>query len=196
MHVGRDPERPEEPHELHYASRAPQRAAFLDEITQSFAHRTTFHFSGEAGSRIDVSAVLAGASREDHIYCCGPAGLVDSVVATALAGGWPSDHIHVERFTAEAPTFEGSTAFDVTARRTGMTLTVAADQTLLQALLDAGIDLPYSCESGFCGTCVTPLIDGEADHRDVFLTAEEKCANDRITVCCSRAKSGHLVLDV
>ena len=87
-------------------------------------------------------------------------------------------------------------AFEVQLGRDGRVITVPADKSVLHALQDAGIDLPCSCEQGICGTCVTPVLDGEPDHRDMFLTPDEQDQNDQFTPCCSRAKSALLVLDL
>jgi vanillate O-demethylase ferredoxin subunit len=69
-------------------------------------------------------------------------------------------------------------------------------QTIYQALAEVGIDIEISCEQGVCGTCLCDVLEGEPDHRDVYLTADEKAANDTILVCCSRSKSPRLVLDI
>ena len=63
-------------------------------------------------------------------------------------------------------------------------------------LRDIGVEIPVSCEQGICGTCLTRVLEGEPDHRDLFLTEDEQAANDQFTPCCSRAKSARLVLDI
>jgi vanillate O-demethylase ferredoxin subunit len=65
-----------------------------------------------------------------------------------------------------------------------------------QVLLENGIDLPLSCEAGICGTCLTRVLEGEPDHRDMFMTPAEQALNDQFTPCCSRSKSPRLVLDL
>ncbi|WP_157791387.1 2Fe-2S iron-sulfur cluster-binding protein, partial [Yersinia pestis] len=47
-----------------------------------------------------------------------------------------------------------------------------------------------------CGTCETAILEGEADHRDRYLTDEEKKSQKSILICCSRAKGARLVLDL
>jgi vanillate monooxygenase ferredoxin subunit len=89
-----------------------------------------------------------------------------------------------------------NTSFIVKIASTGAQITVAADQTVVQALACAGIDRPTSCEQGICGTCVTGIKEGIPDHRDMYLTGEEQNANDQFTPCCSRSKSSILVLDL
>jgi vanillate O-demethylase ferredoxin subunit len=88
------------------------------------------------------------------------------------------------------------TAFIVKLASSGQEIPVAADQTVLDALHGAGLDVPVSCGQGICGTCLTRVVEGTPDHRDMYLTAEEQDANDQFTPCCSRAKSATLVLDL
>ena len=87
-------------------------------------------------------------------------------------------------------------AFQVKIASSGEIIEIAAEQSIVEALEAHGIDITVSCEQGICGTCLTPLIEGTPDHRDVFMTDEEHAANDMITLCCSRAKSDILVLDL
>lgn len=88
------------------------------------------------------------------------------------------------------------TAFFVKLASSGQEIPVAADQTVLDALHGAGLDVPVSCGQGICGTCLTRVVEGTPDHRDMYLTPEEQDANDQFTPCCSRAKSATLVLDL
>ena len=111
----------------------------------------------------------------------------------AKARGYADDHVHKEYFNAEVDV-SGDT-FVVEARRSGKTVTVPADRSIADALADIGIDLPLSCEQGVCGTCLTDVIEGVPDHRDMYQTDQEKASNRQITPCCSRAKSAKLVLD-
>ena len=88
------------------------------------------------------------------------------------------------------------TAFEVRLQRSGRRISVAADQSVIAALASAGVTVETSCEQGICGTCLTPVLEGEPDHRDMFLTPDEQDKNDQFTPCCSRAKSALLVLDL
>ncbi len=88
------------------------------------------------------------------------------------------------------------TAFEVRLQRSGRVISVAADQSVIAALSVAGITIETSCEQGICGTCLTPVLEGKPDHRDMFLTPDEQDKNDQFTPCCSRAKSALLVLDL
>ncbi len=116
------------------------------------------------------------------------------VIGEALGRGYADDHIHREYFQVEVDSSGAS--FEVVAARSGKSVQVAEGQSILEALADVGIKIEISCEQGICGTCLCDVLEGEPDHRDVYLTDDEKAANDQILVCCSRAKSPKLVLDI
>ncbi|MGZ3275651.1 MAG: PDR/VanB family oxidoreductase, partial [Caulobacteraceae bacterium] len=188
-----------EPFELHYAARSPERAPFLERIGASaFADRAKVYFSeGPDASRLDLEAVLADPAPGSHLYVCGPARLIEAAMAAAEARGWPGSRVHREYFAppereAQAP----SEAFEVEIASSGQVLAVPADKTVTQVLAEHGIEVATSCEQGVCGTCVTRVLEGVPDHRDFFLTAQEQAANDQITLCCSRARTSRLVLDL
>ncbi|MEE1818460.1 PDR/VanB family oxidoreductase [Streptomyces sp. SP18ES09] len=125
---------------------------------------------------------------ETAVYCCGPDGLMEAVASAMPEGRAP----RLERFSAVAPT--GGTAFEVELRRSGRTVTVAADQTLLAAVREELPGIMYSCRQGFCGTCRQPVLEGEIDHRDELLTDEER--NGSMLICVSRCAGKRLVLDL
>ena len=87
-------------------------------------------------------------------------------------------------------------SFEVHLQKSGQTLKVGKEQSILNALQDAGYEVPFSCSQGVCGTCLTRVIEGVPDHKDSYLTPEEQAANDQFTPCCSRAKTARLVLDL
>lgn len=184
--------------ELHYCTRSRERTAFMSRLADAtFADRVHHHFDdGDDTQRCDIEAVLKAQPPGTHLYTCGPKGFMDAVLASARALGWPESNIHYEYFAGAPVEHEGDVAFDVRLERTGKTVRVAADQSVAQALAAAGVDVPVSCEQGVCGTCLTRVIDGTPDHRDMFLTDAERAANDQFTPCCSRAKGPLLVLDL
>jgi vanillate O-demethylase ferredoxin subunit len=91
---------------------------------------------------------------------------------------------------------ESDGSFDLKIASTGQVIHVPKDKTTLQAMLDSGLDIPFSCENGICGTCLTAVVEGEPEHKDQFLTEAEHAANDIFTPCCSRSKSRILVVDI
>ncbi|RZJ61997.1 MAG: oxidoreductase [Acidovorax sp.] len=183
---------------LHYCTRSAERTAFAGEITASpMAPHVHFHFdAGAPEQKLDLAAVLAAPGVDQRVYVCGPAGFIDHVVATAQAMGWPQDRIHLEYFAAPAQDTSGDEGFEVRIASTGKTYAIAPDVSIVEALRGQGIDIMTSCEQGVCGTCITRVLEGEVDHRDMYLTDEEKASNEQFMPCCSRARSKLLVLDL
>ena len=181
---------------LWYAGRSRTAMAFHAEIgSAAFAGLATIHADDEAGGPLDLSAVLAKPERDEHLYVCGPAGLIAATLALAVANGWPANTIHREAFSA--PTDSAvDTAFTVHLARSGRRFEVPADRSVLDVLRDGGVELDYSCEQGVCGSCLLSVLHGEPDHRDMVLSDEERAANDQFTPCCSRSYSRELVLDL
>lgn len=181
--------------ELHYAASCDERMAFRADIEASaWAGAARLHIGD---GRLDVEQLLAGAAADAHVYVCGPKRLIDAVVTAAQRLGWASERVHREFFAGvEAPAPGQDGAFEIELARSGRIIRVAADCTAAQALIAAGVPLLTSCEKGVCGTCLTPVLSGEPDHRDLYLTPEEQAANDQFTPCCSRSHSPRLVLDL
>ncbi|KQY72497.1 MULTISPECIES: PDR/VanB family oxidoreductase [Ensifer] len=179
--------------ELHYCTRSRSVTAFLDILEAvPFFDRIRFHHDDE--KTCFVPATLPRPTPETHLYVCGPQGFMDWLIGAAQSAGYASDHIHREYFGANVDLTGGS--FEVEARASGISVTVGPGDTIAKALAKVGIDVEVKCEEGVCGTCLTEIIEGVADHRDMFLTDEEKAQNAEMTVCCSRAKSRKLVLNI
>lgn len=156
-----------------------------------------FHFDdGPASQILNVRAALGAPSAGTHLYICGPAGYINHVLQSAQGMGWPAEQIHLEYFSAAPQDKTGDGSFQVKIASSGTVYDVPADQSVTQALQKHGIDILTSCEQGVCGTCITRVLEGECDHRDMYFTDEERAKNDQFTPCCSRAKSALLVLDL
>ncbi|MBD9462777.1 PDR/VanB family oxidoreductase [Pseudomonas sp. Pdm06] len=186
------------PFELHYCGRSAQRMAFIEHIRHSaFADCVHVHVDdGEDAQRLDSARVLSAPASDHHLYVCGPTGFMEHVLGTAREQGWAEAQLHREYFSAAAvPTGEAG-CFEVQLASTGQCFHVPAALSVAQVLLEAGIDIPLSCEQGICGTCITRVLEGEPEHRDMFLTDAERARNDQFTPCCSRARSARLVLDL
>lgn len=186
---------------LHYCTRSLARTAFGQRIAAaSYAPRVHLHLDdGDAGQALDLQAVLATPDPDTHLYVCGPGGYIDYVINTARSLGWPAQSLHVEYFTAAPSAAQDRAdddAFDVRIASTGQVIPVAPGQSVVAALSEQGFEIPLSCEQGFCGTCVTGVLEGTPDHRDIYFTDEERARNDQFTPCCSRSKSKLLVLDL
>ncbi len=190
--------------EFHYAGRTKPRMAFLKRIeASSFADKVRFYPGDETGQKLDVKAALGkrglfgGVPRDVHLYVCGPAGFMDWVLKTASDNRWPEAQLHREYFSPAAlPEDAAATEFEVQIASTGQVYLIPAHLPITKALRLHGIDIPTSCEEGICGTCLTRVLDGVPDHRDLVLSAREKARNDQMTLCCSRSKSPRLVLDL
>jgi vanillate O-demethylase ferredoxin subunit len=154
------------------------------------------HIDDEAATHCNLLSALAQSDLAHHVYVCGPQGFMDFVIQTAQQQSWPETHIHKEHFSA--PTIDTSEdgSFNIKVQKTGQLIHVAQDQTAVQALEAAGVSIPVSCEQGICGTCLVKVLEGEIDHRDMYLTEEEQAAQDQFTPCCSRAKSKMLIIDL
>jgi vanillate monooxygenase ferredoxin subunit len=184
--------------ELHYCSREPGRMAFRERLAEpGLAEHTRCYFDSEgADSRIDLAGVLAKPAAGTHVYVCGPAGFIDAALAAAANAGWPAENVHREYF-GQAPSVESAGgAFQVTLASSQRVIDVPAGTSIVEALRAGGVELPVSCEQGVCGTCLTRVLAGEPDHRDVYLTDEERAANDQLLPCCSRSRTPMLVLDL
>jgi len=183
---------------LLYSTRSAERAAFLERLSASpFAPRVRVHRDdGPADQKLDIAAAVAARSNGTHLYVCGPAGFMDAVLGAARAAGWDEAALHREYFAGGVTKSGDDGAFEVQIVSSGAVIRVAADQTVAAALAAAGVDVPLSCEQGFCGTCLTRVIAGVPDDRDLYLTDDERARGDQFTPCCSRAKSPRLVLDL
>jgi len=160
---------------------------------------TKFNFSNDTqSSRLSVKDYLKSKSTHMPIYVCGPQRFIDDVIESALALGWNDTLINREYFSIDKSSLESDEdkAFDVEIKSTGQIIHVPADETILTTLEDSGIFLPVACEEGVCGTCVTKVLEGDVEHRDVFLNEEERADGALMTPCCSRAKGTKLVLDL
>ncbi|MEO7128774.1 MAG: PDR/VanB family oxidoreductase [Rhodoferax sp.] len=183
---------------LHYCTRSAQRTAFREYIAASrFSAQVQFHFdAGLPAQKMDLEAILAAPALDTQIYVCGPGGFIDYVVDTAKAMGWPTHQIHLEYFSGAVQDTSGDGSFEVRIASTGKSYAIAPDKTIIQVLKDNGIEILTSCEQGVCGTCITRVLEGEPDHRDMYFTDEEHAKNDQFTPCCSRSRSPALVLDL
>lgn len=181
--------------ELHYCTRSKGAGAFEQELVEAFGDRVVFHYDDQAKSQLfSPQATFYPVDANTHIYVCGPTGFMDWVIDSAKEIGYPSKQIHSEYFSAEVDT--SGESFEVYCQQSDITVNVGSDDTIAKALIKAGIKVNMSCEEGVCGTCITDVLEGEPDHRDHFLTDEEKEDNDQIALCCSRAKCKRLVIDI
>lgn len=185
--------------DMHYCVRSRDRAAFFQRIEQSrFSPRVRFHYDdGPPEQKLDIPALLGTSQPRTHVYVCGPKGFMEAVLGTARECGWPEEQLHYEFFASDAAApRQDDGSFQVKLASSGRVIPVGAEQSVTQALAVAGVEVLTSCEQGVCGTCVTRILDGIPDHRDMYFTPQEQAANDQFTPCCSRSKTPLLVLDL
>jgi ferredoxin-NADP reductase len=177
---------------LYYSCRSRPDMAFREELEKY--EQVHLHCDDESGGKfLDMAAIAAEAPKNAHLYCCGPLPMLKAF--EAATADWPRKQIHVEYF---APKQEPAKAggFVVELAKSGQEFIIPEGKTILQVLLDAGIYVDYSCELGICGLCQTPLVSGTPEHRDAFLTDEQKAANDTVMICCAGSLSDRLLLDL
>jgi ferredoxin-NADP reductase len=183
--------------ELIYCARSPKDAAFREAIEVAGGKagaKVTFNYDGVPGGKLlDLKATIAAVAPGTHIYCCGPLPMLEAFEAATK--DLPSERVHVEYFTAkDAPAAEGG--YTVVLAKSGKSFQIAPGKTILETLLDAGINVASSCLEGVCGTCETKVLEGIPDHRDVVLTDSERKASKTMMICCSGSKTDKLVLDL
>ncbi|EHP41572.1 ferredoxin [Cupriavidus basilensis OR16] len=184
--------------EMHYCGRTLSRMAFVERLqTESFRDQVQVHIDDAAPEQqLDARSAIGAPSPDKHLYVCGPAGFMNHILQAAAELGWNEEHLHREYFAAGPIDHTGDSPFEIEIKSSGKVIRVAADQSAAHALLDAGFDLPLSCEQGVCGTCMTKVLSGTPDHRDLYLTSEEHERNDCFMPCCSRAKTTRLLVDL
>ena len=182
-------------YQLHYCGRSRTSMAFLDALAAMHGQRLHVH-AREDGVRADFKALLQAPDASSQIYACGPQPLLDALIDYTVS--WPQDALRVEHFHSKAGATNVSEwrPFTAELRDSGLTLKVRADQTLLDALRQANIDVQSDCQEGLCGSCEVRVIEGDIDHSDSVLTRSERLANDRMMTCCSRARGERLVVDL
>ncbi|MET0693071.1 MAG: PDR/VanB family oxidoreductase [Propionibacteriaceae bacterium] len=179
---------------LIYAGRARPRMAFATDLADRYGERLRVHVSGEQ-TRLDVLLTIASLPPEAHLYACGPNGLI-----AAIETAWdprPTSQLHVEHFEAKEfgpPVWQAP--FELELALTGVTVEVPLERTVLDAVEEQGVLVVSSCRKGTCGTCETPVLEGDIEHRDSVLTPDEQDAADTMMICVSRAAGPRLVLDL
>lgn len=183
--------------ELLYLARTRRSAAFLDEL-EALKVPMTLHLDDERGGPPDLMRLLARfrSARDVHLYACGPGAMLDAFERTCAELGLPN--IHVERFSAvvQPPSGDAQGAFTVELARSDRTFSIKAGKSILDTLLEAGLDIEHSCFDGVCGACETRVLAGEPDHRDSVLSPGERAANKTMMICVSGAKGASLRLDL
>ncbi|WP_405957357.1 PDR/VanB family oxidoreductase [Streptomyces phaeochromogenes] len=177
---------------LLYGGRTRNSMAFAEELSL-YGDKVRVAPQDESGL-LDLAAELGTPQSDTLVYCCGPGPLLDAVEERCEA--WPKGSLHVERFQPKVQETGADTEFEVVLERSGHTLTVPADVSVLDTVRSAGVEVLFSCTEGTCGTCETDVLEGTPDHRDSVLTDEEREAGETMLICVSRCRGKRLVLDL
>lgn len=177
-----------------YAGRNRDSMAYHDELGRIAADAAVFHYS-DGGGLLDLLKLLREQQNGTTVYVCGPEALISATHAAGQALGWSADRVRSEAFGAGRS--EDSHAFDVRLLRSGRVVRVSEDASILDALNAAGVPVLWDCRRGECGLCPLPVVysDGPLQHRDRYLTDDEKAAGDTMCICVSRTKGREIVLD-
>lgn len=186
---------------LYYAVRNRQRAAFYEYLSNVEQKQNIhFHFNDENEALLDLDQIVQSATANEHIYCCGPNPLMLALKDTAAHMG---DRVHFEWFSA--PTIaathhqEGDAQgsdFTVKLAQSGHEIIVRSEQSILEAIEEQGIEIPFSCRAGICRACECKVLNGEPEHLDAILSESEKQSNQSMLICVSRSRSKVLELDI
>jgi ferredoxin-NADP reductase len=182
---------------LLYGGRTKASMAFADELAERYPERVTVWPQDERGL-LDLASLLKGPEDNTLVYSCGPEPLLAAVEEQCAR--WPAGTLHIERFAAKAPSAEQAAEaldqFEVVCQRSGITLEITANKSILETLEEADVPIMASCYEGVCGTCEARVLEGIPDHRDSMLTEPEKAAGEVMLVCVSRSRTERLVLDL
>jgi len=179
---------------LHYAVRSRAEATYVDDLECKLG--VALHvYSADRRHRLDLAQVMNQAAVDAVFYVCGPERLIDAARIAARSSKIADDRIRFERF-APAPVAASNRAVTVTLKRSGKRIAVAAEQSILDAALDAGVATPSGCHSGTCGTCRVKVLEGEPEHRDLALSEAERSPGNWMCICVSRANGAELTLDL
>lgn len=180
-------------YEIHFAGRSRATMPFLERVERD--HGTCLQlYCGDEGKRMKLSELIGALGNNCQVYGCGPERLLDEL--EQLSANWPDQVLHIEHFSTTDTLLDPKNehGFNVVLKDSGLTLEIRSDQTLFQALSDAGIDINCDCQEGLCGSCEAQVVEGEIDHRDKVLSKAERAEGMRMMTCCSRAKNKSITL--
>lgn len=179
---------------LHYAGRDRAQMALVDEL-ESFAGDNLQLHLDQQDSQLDIQVIVQSMQADQHLYVCGPAGLLDAVLAMTKQQGIPAGRVHFELFNNPAARADAG-SFQVRLAQSGKTYEIPPDKSILEVLQEQGEDPLCDCCRGECGVCQVGVLEGEPDHRDYVLSDAEKAEGKLMQICVSRSKSAVLVLDL
>jgi ferredoxin-NADP reductase len=185
-----------------YAARRRADFAYLPQIRALAGETLALHADDEAGHVLDVPGLLAALPPGTEVHVCGPRPMLAAATETATRLGWPDGRLCFERFYSlgeaddVAPAGAGDGSFEVEIASSGQVFTVPPDKSIVQVLVEAGVDPLHDCMRGECGVCQVGVVAGTPDHRDSILSESERAAGKVMQICISRSRSPRLKLDL
>lgn len=179
--------------ELWASARSASRLAYLEELRNLAGQRLRLHFDDEQGGPMNLAEQLQS-QRWDAVYGCGPAPMLDDLAAATVQ--WTSGSVRMERFKGVEESGGDRHAFELVLQGCGLSTTVSEHESVLEAIERLGVDYPWSCREGICGTCEAPVLAGSVQHLDYVLSPDERAEQQRMMVCVSRCAGERLVLDI
>nr|CDQ34078.1 Toluene-4-sulfonate monooxygenase system reductase subunit TsaB1 [Virgibacillus halodenitrificans] len=178
-----------------YVGRSREAMAYVEEAEALGGDAVTVHDATALEGRPNLDALLAQQPTNTTAYVCGPPALIDGTRQAAQRLGWAPERVRHEIFNAAHKAEDHAVTVQT---RSGTQIPVSPGHTLLEALEAAGAETFSDCRRGECGLCITPVssVDTDIDHRDRFLTPDQKRSNRQIALCCSRPRSGSIALDI
>lgn len=179
--------------ELHYSGKNLQAMPFRDRLVREFGE--SMHvYSSEDNQRLDIAGLLKTISNNTLIYLCGPNRLIEAVKQQAKEQNISSNRIRFEAFSGGVAA--DAKPVELRLERSKKTIKVKRDQSLLDAILDHGVAIPFSCKTGVCRSCAVKVVKGRAQHKDSVLTEQEKNEDKMMCPCISRSNTDSLSLDL
>jgi dimethylamine monooxygenase subunit B len=180
------------PFEMHYGVRSLSHGGLASRISPRVA-RFVRVYCEDTDGRIEFTSVFSNQPLGTHVYVCGPKAMLEAALSAAHSCGWPDSHIHFELFEQQT----SGEPFEVVFTRSGKTVYVPPELSLLEAAEAAGVAIPYLCRGGACGHCETEIVsfDGELIHRDIWLSDSDKRKGKKFMPCVSRARCSKLALN-
>jgi ferredoxin-NADP reductase len=172
-------------YEFHYVARSRKAIAYAQELVQTHGDRLHLYIDDE-GSSISVTEFLEGVTGDTEVYLCGPIRLMDEVRRTWAVSSLDITNLRYETFGASG--WFDPEEFVVHLPEKNFQVTVGTNQTIVEALEGAGLEVMADCRKGECGLCEARIVrhTGALDHRDVFYSEAQKAEGEKIACCVSR----------
>lgn len=191
--------------ELHYAGSSEHEMAYSDRLGKQLGNKLQLYPS-QTGIKLSLKQLLSQhiakqksqlneqGNIDSHFYFCGPASMLTELKQCAVELNISPDKIHYEQFSAQAT--KSAKACLLTLSQSNVRIEVSSDESLLDAVLSAGIEMPYSCKTGDCKSCVVKIsAEADIEHLDNCLTEQERTAG-QMCLCVSRPTENTLTLDL